>query len=116
MKITRLDDVKREIPKMEGASGIIKQVPVSEQDGSPLFSFRVFTFEPGGHTPFHTHSFEHINYVIEGSGAVVTGSGEEREIKKGDFILILPNEKHQYRNKSTGNPLVIICAVPKEYE
>jgi len=116
MKITRLDETKEEIAKMEGASGISKQVPISKQDGSPLFSFRVFTFEPGGHTPLHTHPNEHINYVIEGSGAVVTGSGEEREIKKGDFILILPNERHQYRNKSTGNPLVIICAVPKEYE
>jgi quercetin dioxygenase-like cupin family protein len=116
MKITRLDETKKGIAKMEGASGISKQVPISKQDGSPLFSFRVFTFEPGGHTPFHTHPNEHINYVIEGSGAVVTRSGEEREIKKGDFILILPNERHQYRNKSTGNPLVIICAVPKEYE
>ena len=116
MKMTRLDDTKKEIPKMEGASGISKQVPISKDDGSPLFSIRVFTFEPGGHTPFHAHPFEHINYIIEGSGAVVTGSGEEREIKKGDFILILPNEKHQYRNKSTGNPLVIICAVPEEYE
>lgn len=116
MKITGLDETKREIPKMEGASGIYKQVPISKQDGSPSFSFRVFTFEPGGHTPFHAHPFEHINYVIEGSGAVVTGSGEELEVKKGDFILILPNEKHQYRNRSTGNPLVIICAVPKEYE
>lgn len=116
MKIANLDETRKEIPKMEGASGIIKQVPVSEQDGSPLFSFRVFTFEPGGHTPYHTHPFEHINYVIEGGGAVLTGSGEEREIKKGDFILILPNEKHQYRNKSTSSRLVIICAVPKEYE
>ena len=116
MKITRLDETRKEIPKMEGASGISKQVPISRQDGSPIFSVRVFTFEPGGHTPFHTHPNEHINYVIEGSGAVVTASGEERDIKKGDFILILPNEKHQYRNKSTGNPLVIICAVPKAYE
>jgi len=116
MKITRLDDTSKEIPKMEGASGICKQVPISKHDGSPMFSFRVFTFDPGGHTPFHTHPNEHINYVIEGSGAVVTGSGEEREIKKGDFVLILPNEKHQYRNRSTSNPLVIICAVPIEYE
>ena len=116
MKITRLDETRKEIPKMEGASGIYKQVPISKDDGSPHFSFRVFTFEPGGHTPFHTHPFEHINYIIEGSGTVVTASGEEREIKKGDFVLILPNEKHQYRSKSTGNPLVMICAVPKEYE
>ena len=116
MKITNLDKTRKEIPKMEGASGIHKQVPISKDDGSPHFSFRVFSFEPGGHTPLHAHPFEHINYVIEGSGAVVTPSGEEREIKKGDFVLIRPNEKHQYRSKSTGKPLVMICAVPKEYE
>ncbi|MDM8000012.1 MAG: cupin domain-containing protein [Dehalococcoidia bacterium] len=116
MKITTLAATKREIPQMEGASGISKQVPISKNDGSPVFSFRVFTFEPGGHTPYHAHPNEHINYVIEGNGVVVTSSGEEREIKQGDFILILPNEKHQYRNKSSSSRLVIICAVPKEYE
>ena len=116
MKMTRLDDTKKEIPKMEGASGISKQVPISKHDGSPLFSFRVFTFEPGGHTPFHTHPNEHINYVIEGSGVIVRENGEERLIRTGDFALILPNEKHQYRNKSLTKPLVMICAVPSEYE
>lgn len=116
MKITSLAETKRETPEMEGAFGISKQVPISKNDGSPVFSFRVFTFDPGGHTPYHAHANEHINYVIEGSGAVVTASGEERDIRQGDFILILPNEKHQYRNKSSTKPLVIICAVPKEYE
>jgi quercetin dioxygenase-like cupin family protein len=116
MKITRLDETEREIPKMEGASGVYKQVPISKRDGSPIFSFRVFTLDPGGHTPFHRHPNEHINYVIEGSGAIVAESGHEREIRKGDFVLILPNEKHQYRNMSETDPLVIICAVPKEYE
>ncbi len=116
MKITTLDDTTKETVRMEGASGVHKQVPVSKQDGSPHFSFRVFSFEPGGHTPFHAHPSEHVNYIIEGSGTVVTASGEERPIKKGDFVLILPNEKHQYRSSATGHPLVMICAVPVEYE
>jgi quercetin dioxygenase-like cupin family protein len=42
--------------------------------------------------------------------------GEERPVKKGDFVLVLPDEKHQYKNGSTQNPLIMICAVPKEYE
>jgi quercetin dioxygenase-like cupin family protein len=37
-------------------------------------------------------------------------------VKKGDFALVLPGEKHQYKNMSPGNPMIIICAVPKEYE
>lgn len=44
------------------------------------------------------------------------GEGNTREIFAGEFALILPGEKHQYRNVSPTDPFVIICAVPKEYE
>lgn len=116
MKITRLDLVEKKPMSMEGAKNVMKQVPVSREDGSPLMSWRVFTIEAGGHTPYHTHDFEHINYIIEGSGAAVTGSGEERPVKQGDFVLVLPGEKHQYKNLSADKPFVMICAVPKDYE
>ncbi len=115
MHITALEKVKKIKPNMEGAKGIYKQVPISKEDGTPTFSFRVFTIEPGGHTPLHNHPFEHLNYVIEGNGAVIA-EGQEHEVKKGDFVMVLPGETHQYRNTSTSNPLIIICAVPKEYE
>lgn len=101
---------------MEGAKDAYKQVPISKGDGTPSFSLRVFTIEPGGHTPYHGHPFEHLNYVIEGTGAVKTESGEERPLSKGDFVLVLPDETHQYKNTSAVGNLVLICAVPKEYE
>ena len=116
MKIANLDTIEKVKPDLEGAEGIYKQVPLSKNDGTPSFCFRVFTFEPGGHTPFHSHPSEHLNYVIEGNGMVVSEGGVEREIKKGEFALILPDEKHQFRNTSTTEPLVVICAVPNEYE
>ncbi len=116
MKICRLETSKNSVVDMEGAEKVYKQVPVSKDDGSPNFSFRVFTIEPDGHTPFHEHAFEHVNYVIEGSGVIKAQNGEEFEFKKGDFALVLPGEKHQYRNTSKSEPLVMICAVPKEYE
>ncbi len=101
---------------MDGANKTYKQIPISKMDGTPAYSFRVFTIEPGGHTPHHSHAFEHINYVINGTGAIVTETGEELKVKKGDFTLILPNEIHQYKNKSDKESLIVICAVPKEYE
>jgi len=116
MKITNLNKVTGIIPDMEGARNVLKQVPVSREDGSPNFSVRVFTISPDGHTPYHAHPFEHINYVIAGRGVLVDETGREQEIKTGDFALVLPDEKHQYRNKSDHEPLVMICAVPKEYE
>ena len=114
MRITNLETVKKTIPNMQGVEKLYKQIPISKEDGSPNFSFRVFTIEPGGHTPLHNHPFEHLNYIIEGRGEVVQKSGSQ-SLKKGDFILILPDEVHQYRNNSD-RPLVMICAVPKEYE
>ena len=81
-----------------------------------MFSFRVFTVEPNGYTPYHIHPFEHLNYIIEGNGVLVKGDGSEHMVKKGDFALVLPNEKHQYRNKSAEEPMIMICAVPSDYE
>ncbi len=116
MNITKLEKIAKTKMTMEGAKDVWKQVPVSKADGTPNFSLRVFTIMPDGHTPYHTHHFEHLNYVIDGEGAVVMESGEERPVKKGDFILVLPDEKHQYKNKSASDPMIMICGVPKEFE
>ena len=115
MHIVALEQVKKTKANMEGAERVYKQIPISKESGTPTFSFRVFTIESGGHTPLHAHPFEHLNYIIEGNGAVIMEE-KEREVKQGDFILILPGETHQYRNASTSKPMVMICAVPKEYE
>jgi len=116
MKVIKLGTVRKITMHVEGARRVSKQVPISAADGSPSFSFRVFTIRPGGHTPYHTHPFEHLNYIIAGRGALVTKTGRERPVRKGDFALVLPNEKHQYRNVSKTRPLVMICAVPRQYE
>ena len=57
----------------------------------------------------------HMNYVIEGDGALVNENGEETPLKAGDFALVNPDEKHQYRNKGD-KPFKMICGVPKEFE
>jgi quercetin dioxygenase-like cupin family protein len=57
-----------------------------------------------------------MTYIIEGEGALINESGEMLEVKAGDFALVCPDEKHQYRNISPDKPLKLICGVPKEYE
>jgi quercetin dioxygenase-like cupin family protein len=116
MKITNLASVEKVAVTVEGAKDVFRQTPISSKDGAPTFSFRVFTLMPGGHTPYHSHPFEHVNYIIDGAGAIVTESGQERPVKAGDFALVLPNEKHRYKNTSADKPMAVICAVPKEYE
>jgi quercetin dioxygenase-like cupin family protein len=115
MYVTSLDKVEKTMLQVEGAKGVYKQIPLSRKDGVPTFSFRVFSIEPGGYTPFHQHEFEHMNYVINGRGILVT-ENQEHEIREGYFALILPGEKHQFKNSSENRNLLIICAVPREYE
>lgn len=116
MKVVHLSEVPKAEVAMEGAHGAFKQVPLSKADGAPHFSFRVFTLEPGGYTPYHSHESEHLNFVIEGEGTLVDGEGRGTDLAPGSFAMVLPHEKHQYRNRSADRPFVMICAVPKEYE
>ena len=114
MKITRLEKCVTKPVHLEDIVGVSKQVPLGKADGAPNFSLRVFTIEPGGHTPHHTHEAEHLNYIIEGVGEVMDGDTAS-PVTAGDYILVKPYEKHQYRN--TGDQLLrFMCIVPSDYE
>ena len=115
MKIIPLNKVEKKPVNMEGATGAWKQIPLGSKEGAPVYSLRVFAVEPGCQTPSRRNPYAQTNYIIEGEGALVNENGEEKPIKTGDFAIVDPNEKHQYRNK--GNmPFIIICGVPKEFE
>jgi quercetin dioxygenase-like cupin family protein len=116
MIIRSLSDIPAKKVDMEGVRDAWRQVPVGKAEHSPNISFRVFTLKPGGYTPYHIHTSEHVNYIISGQGALKDEKGELHPVKAGDFCLVLPGEKHQYRNLSGKEDLVFICAVMKEYE
>jgi len=116
MKVVNIKDVDKKKVLMEGAFNAFKQIPISKADGTPNFSMRVFTIEPNGYTPYHKHNYEQLNYIIEGEGILINEKGEEIFLKTGDFILVMPDEMHQYKNKLSDKNFVFICCVPKEYE
>ena len=116
MKIIAIDQVEKKRVEMEGASGAWKQLPLGSSDGAPVYSYRVFTVKPGGNTPYNSHPYEHMNFIIEGQGVIINEAGEAKPLKAGDFALVNPNEKHQYRNSSPDKSFKMICGVPKEFE
>lgn len=116
MKIVALKNIEKNKVQMEGAQGAWKQLPLGSSDGTPLYSFRVFTVEPGGNTPYHSHPYEHMNYVIEGHGVLIDKEGNKHPLKEGDFALVEPGETHQYKNDSPDKLFMMICGVPKDYE
>lgn len=116
MIIRKLDEVSKTAVEMDGTKGIAKQMVLGSADGVPNFSFRVFTLEPGGHSPHHSHEVEHLNIILAGEGCLMDESGQANALTKGDFAFVAPHDVHQFRNTSEMEDFVFVCAVPKEYE
>ena len=95
---------------VEGASGVSKTGLIVEADGAPTAAMRLFELAPGGHTPFHTHDWEHVIYALDGRGTLVTG-GLRTEFGPGDAILVEPSEEHNFVNEGE-EPLRFLCVVP----
>ena len=110
MKITNYEKVSSQSVDMEGASGCRVRWLVGENDNAPNFAMRQFEVAPSGHTPRHSHPYEHEIFVLEGEGVALEGD-EPRPIAAGDVIFVRPGEIHQFRNTSNV-PLKFLCLVP----
>ena len=110
MKVDRAAKVNSQSVMMDGANGCSVRWLINDTDGAPNFAMRQFAVEPDGHTPKHSHPYEHEVYVLSGSGIVLEGD-EEHPIAAGDFIYVRPDEIHQFRNTGTA-PLTFLCMVP----
>lgn len=81
-----------------------------DDDGAPNFYMRVFEVESGGHTPLHSHEWEHEVFVLRGCGTVTSEEGQH-EFQAGNAIFVPGNETHQFKN--TGDTkLEFICIIP----
>jgi quercetin dioxygenase-like cupin family protein len=90
--------------------GVSMKVLMGHEDGAPNFVMRVFDIQPGGHTAYHTHAWEHEVYVLAGKGMVRQGE-KEHALEKGSFVLVPPEEEHNFAN--TGADVFrFICVVP----
>ena len=63
-----------------------------------------------GHTPLHSHGFEHVVKIENGRGAVVDENGVENIVTQGQSLLIEANKKHQFKNPFN-EPFEFICIV-----
>ena len=110
MKTGRESDVKAKPAEVDEAKNVSMKVLMSEADGAPTAVLRVFDVAPGGYTPFHTHGWEHMVYVLEGTGVVKEGK-KEHPLEKGTYVLVEPGEEHQFINRGN-DTLRFICVVP----
>jgi quercetin dioxygenase-like cupin family protein len=111
MKIRHYTDVALEDVTREGFDGVKARYVITDKEGAPHFSMRVFEFEPGGHTSLHQHPEEHEMFIVEGELTAVNDQGVESALKPGHTLFIPPNEQHQLKNQS-GRTAKIICLIP----
>ncbi|HPD47118.1 MAG TPA: cupin domain-containing protein [Anaerohalosphaeraceae bacterium] len=115
MLIKTVDSIEPIPVCIEGAKDVSVRVIFGPADNAPTFAMRVFELAPGGHTPFHTHPFEHEAVVLSGRVGLVTPEGT-KPLDVGDMLLVMPNEKHQFKNLSDEDSARFMCLVPIEHQ
>lgn len=113
MVIRNIHDTPLSPVQMDGVQGASMAVMVGREDGAPNFALRHFTVDPGGHTPRHSHDYEHEVFIVEGGGTILLG-GQERPIKAGDVIYVPADHEHQFKARNTDDPIGLrfLCLVP----
>ena len=87
---------------------------ITKETGAENFAMRLFEMGSDGHTPLHSHDWEHEVFIVEGGGLVVAGS-EEKRFKTGDVIFVPANELHQFKNNNK-NTVKFLCLIPYKSE
>lgn len=111
--IRNIHDVQMNPVQMEGVQGASMAVMVGRSDGAPNFALRSFAVEPGGHTPRHSHDYEHEVFIVSGSGTILLGD-ETKQIRPGDVIYVKADLEHQFKADHPDQPLRFLCMVPVE--
>jgi quercetin dioxygenase-like cupin family protein len=93
-----------------GASRVAGRVVIGRADGAPSFTMRVFEIGAAGHTPRHSHAWEHEMFVHSGRGEVLCDA-QAHAIAAGAAVFVPGSVEHQVRNTGT-EPLVLVCLVP----
>ncbi len=112
MPLLKKEDMKTVKIDMPGAQAVTKTSAISAAQGWTGWSMRIFTLGEEGFTPFHTHPWPHINYIISGTGTLRV-DGEDRAVKPGDTAYIKAGEEHQFKNTGETD-FSFICIVPEE--
>ena len=94
----------------EGCKDVRIRWLITKDIGAKHFAMRMFEVGPEGHTPLHSHEWEHEVLILGGEGIVVGEQGEEK-LKRGDVIFMPGNETHQFKNTGQ-DKFRFLCLIP----
>jgi quercetin dioxygenase-like cupin family protein len=110
MKIKNDADVPEKILKDEDLQDVTKKILIGTEDGSTNIIMRYFRVLPKGHTPFHSHEFEHVVRIEKGRGVIVNEAQEEIRVFPGQNVFVGGGEKHQFKNPYD-KPFEFLCII-----
>ncbi len=109
MLIRNIHDTPTKPVDMPGVKDVTMAVMVGRGDGAPNFSLRSFLVSPQGHSPRHSHDYEHEVFIVDGDGTVLL-EGAEHPIRSGDVVYVPADQEHQFKAGVAG--LRFLCLVP----
>jgi len=110
MQVKKCEDVPNKPVQTEGAQDVSMRLLLSKEDGARNFVMRMFEIGPGGHTPYHSHDWEHEIFVLEGKG-IVSLEGQDYPLSAGDVFLVPEGSMHQFRSAGPQS-FRFLCLVP----
>jgi quercetin dioxygenase-like cupin family protein len=110
MRVVHSSEVEGQSVAEAGASGAAVRWLLAGPEGAPTFAMRLFELARGGFTPLHEHAWEHEVFVLEGRAELFDGT-RATAVGPGDAVLVLPGERHQFRNAGEG-PARFLCMIP----
>jgi quercetin dioxygenase-like cupin family protein len=109
-KAVHYTDVTAQVFGPEAPGVTIRWVIDNEHDGAPNYALRVIEVAPGGHTPEHTHPYEHENFVVDGQGRVLLGDAWH-DVAAGSVVFVPAGLRHTYVNAGDA-PFRFLCGIP----
>ncbi len=103
-------DVEQEEVDEEGASGAKIRWLITEEDGAERFIMRHFELVSGGHSPLHTHPWEHEVFILKGE-CKITCEGESKVLAEGGVVLVPEGVEHNFENVGD-DVLEFLCSIP----
>ncbi|MFQ6069681.1 MAG: cupin domain-containing protein [Candidatus Aminicenantales bacterium] len=110
MVIKRKEEIREEPVEEKEVKDVMRRILIGPDDGKTSIIMRHFKLLPGGHTPLHSHTHEHVVKVESGRGVVVDEYGKENVVSEGYCLLIEGGRNHQFRNPYH-KPFEFLCII-----
>ncbi len=96
---------------LEGAKDVTIKILIGIKEGSKDIIMRYFKIMPGGHSPWHSHNYEHLVKIEKGKGIAIDNDRNEHIVTTGHSLFVESNEMHQFKNPFS-EPFEFICTIP----